>query len=115
MTNKGKLAHVMMIVQAAPGLTGEEALEKFDSGGVAAVYGSYVAVPGEDEVLTVDLVQAATDGLLPADSGWRSAPPRSGWPSLHGQLSTSEYTASGSSAALTPFAANHVHTFATSR
>ncbi len=56
MTNKGKLAHVMMIVQAAPGLSGEEALEKFDSGGVAAVYGSYVAVPGEDEVLTVDLV-----------------------------------------------------------
>ena len=40
----------------------------------------------------------------------RRSPDRS-----RGQLSTSEYTASGSSAALTPFAANHVHTFATSR
>jgi hypothetical protein len=55
-TNDGKLAHVMVLLQAAPGLTSEGAFEMFDSGGVAAVYGSYVARPGEDEVLTVDLV-----------------------------------------------------------
>src|SRR5262245_2241566 len=56
MTNDGKLAHVMMLVQAAPGFTGQEALDHFDDGGVASVVGSYVARPGEKEVLTVDLV-----------------------------------------------------------
>ncbi len=56
MTNDGELSHVMVILQAAEGFTAEQAFGSEDEDAVAAFFGSYVALPGDDEVLTVDLV-----------------------------------------------------------
>jgi hypothetical protein len=55
MTNDGALAHVMAVLQAAEGVTAEEAFGSEDPEAVAAFYGSYVARPGEQAVLTFEV------------------------------------------------------------
>jgi hypothetical protein len=55
MTNEGALAHVMAVLKAAEGVTAEEAFGSEDPAAIAALYGSYVARPGEEAVLTFDV------------------------------------------------------------